>query len=115
MTRGNSDINIETPDKRFLVFQFDTYDPNGGMCDMIESFGKLSEVINYVRKAHADTFQVYDRLKGISVDLDNYDFEMEAIRIPENDNDVNEYDILHSLYKAVGSYLIDYFINHGNI
>lgn len=60
----------EGEDKRFLIFGFDTYYPGGGMGDMVDSFGTIPEAIDFINRNSFDCYEVYDRVKGISVDIE---------------------------------------------
>lgn len=62
----------EENDKRFLVFACDQYYPNGGMADMVASFDTLEEALDCVRNDGHDWQDIYDRMKGISIDLEPY-------------------------------------------
>ncbi len=58
--------------KQFLLFQYDSYYPAGGICDFQKSFDTLLEVEEYL-KEHGnryDFYDIYDRINGISVSID---------------------------------------------
>ena len=59
---------MEEKDKRYLVFGYDRYYPNGGMSDCIGSFDTIEEAKNAVREDNPDFWDIYDRFEGCSVD-----------------------------------------------
>jgi hypothetical protein len=65
----------EKPDKRYLAFGFDDYDPNGGLSDMRESFDTIGEAIAYLKSISYDNKDLYDRISGRSIDLSLYGIE----------------------------------------
>jgi hypothetical protein len=59
-------------EKQFLVFQYDSYYPAGGMSDLKESFDTLIEVEEYLKEHmnRYDFYDIYDRINGVSVSID---------------------------------------------
>jgi len=68
-------LELEGPDKRYLAFGFDTYYPNGGLCDMQKSFDTIEEAIAYLKSISYDSKDLYDRLAGKSIELSLYGIE----------------------------------------
>ena len=60
-----------TPDKRFLVFGFDTYYPSGGMRDLKFSFDTAEEAISNIDKVEYSHVTIYDRVEGVIIFNDN--------------------------------------------
>jgi hypothetical protein len=56
-------------DKRYLIFQYDSYYPNGAMNDFKESFDDIKDVQNYIEenKRNYDHYSVYDRISGVVI------------------------------------------------
>ena len=46
--------------KRFLLFAYDTYYPNGGICDLIESFDTIDEAVEFKSKEYRDYYELFD-------------------------------------------------------
>ena len=59
-------------DKRYLVFSYDTYHPEGGLVDMKESFDTIPEAIEFIKKDRYDYKELYDRVNGVEIELSNY-------------------------------------------
>ena len=61
-------------DKRFLVFAYTQYYPQGGMIDMSGSFDTLQEAIDWIKKDKEDNeyHDLYDRISGVDIDLQKY-------------------------------------------
>ena len=47
--------------KKYIVFQFDTYYPGGGLSDIKGSFDTLEEAITFIKKDYQDYSYVVDR------------------------------------------------------
>jgi hypothetical protein len=62
----------ETPHKRYLVFGFDHYYPSGGMEDLIGSFAKMPEAIEFIKTNDYDSYNVYDRIEGVEIDFQSW-------------------------------------------
>ena len=60
-----------TPDKRFLVFGYDTYYPSGGMRDLEFSFDTVEEAINNLYMVEYSHVTIYDRIDGVIIFNDN--------------------------------------------
>lgn len=65
-------MNLEEPNKRFLAFGHDQYYPNGGLCDMIGTFDTVEESIAFLKTSNREYKDLYDRIKGVSIDLELY-------------------------------------------
>lgn len=58
-------------DKRYLVFQYRGYYPNGGIGDLIESFDYIQEAIEFINRneGYYEFHHIYDRVEGVDVEL----------------------------------------------
>ena len=54
-------------DKRYLVFGYDIYYPNGGMGDLKDSFDSAQEAQDFADLCDSDYFEVYDRIEGLLI------------------------------------------------
>jgi hypothetical protein len=50
--------------KKYMVFGFNAYYPDGGLDDVLNSFDDESEAIKCAEKAEFRTVQVFDRVEG---------------------------------------------------
>lgn len=63
--------------KRFLLFGYDNYYPEGGMSDYIKSFNDIKEIFNFIsselRKLYAlydfDNYEILDTKNGIVFEI----------------------------------------------
>jgi len=55
--------------KRYLVFGFDFYYPQGGIWDVLATYDTLEECKRLTRKKICENYQVYDRIEGVEVDI----------------------------------------------
>lgn len=63
-------------DKRYLVFDFDLYNPVGGIYDRKESFDTISECFEFLKNQTGSFQQIYDRVEGEEVGfLKKWDFK----------------------------------------
>jgi len=53
--------------KRFLVFGFDYYYPEGGLSDVLATYDTIEECKKLTRKKEFKHYQVYDRAEGVVV------------------------------------------------
>ena len=67
-------------DKRYLVFGFDDYYPNGGLGDTRDSFDDLDIAIEFtINNIDSDYRYIYDRIEGMLVwDYDEWCRQQEA-------------------------------------
>lgn len=47
--------------KKYILFQFDSYSPAGGLGDIVGSFNLVEEAIEYARKNMDDCNEIIDR------------------------------------------------------
>lgn len=57
--------------KRFMVFEYLSYYPAGGLGDWMESFDSKEEAIEYAKKTTYDNTDIFDRIEGIIIDEDS--------------------------------------------
>lgn len=63
-------------DKRYLVFDFDLYNPGGGLFDQVESFDSVQECFDFLIQKSSDFQQIYDRIEGKEIRfIKNWDFK----------------------------------------
>lgn len=56
--------------KRFLVFGYDTYYPNGGMNDCINSFDTIEDAKKEIfSNLKFDYYEIFDRIEGVIIEL----------------------------------------------
>mgnify|MGYP003677404965 CR=1 FL=1 len=53
--------------KRFMVFEYDSYYPAGGLDDVNESFDDELKAILYAKSSKYDYAEIFDREKGIAL------------------------------------------------
>jgi hypothetical protein len=63
---------IETPFKRFMVFELVQYYPSGGISDCMESYDTLEEAKRIVVGKNLDNrlrsmYEIFDRIEGVMV------------------------------------------------
>jgi len=65
------------PDKRYLLFAYDTYYPGGGLSDLKASFDTIDEAVEKARRNYynRDFYSLYDRIDGVDIDLSLYGVE----------------------------------------
>ena len=56
------------PHKRYIVFEYDSYYPLGGMSDVGDSYDTKEEAIDVAQKSRYDHTEVYDRIEGVEVE-----------------------------------------------
>lgn len=71
MTKGI----IKEQDKRYLAFGYADYYPIGAMNDMIDSFNTIQEAIECINKDDSTNHDVYDRVKGLSINIEEYGYK----------------------------------------
>jgi len=54
-------------DKRYLVFAYDMYYPNGGLDDLKGSFDLVQDAQDFADLCDSDYFEVYDRIEGVVI------------------------------------------------
>lgn len=63
---------MDKPDKRYIVFGYDQYESQGGFCDKLESFHILNHALFYVKYDSFTIHEIYDRIEGVKIEIDNY-------------------------------------------
>ncbi len=66
---------MKEADKRYLAFGYDQYYPCGGMSDLIDSFDDIKDAINCVNADTSDWHEVYDRVKGVEIDIKKFGYK----------------------------------------
>ena len=76
---------MKEQDKRFLLFLYDNYYPEGGLDDLRGSYDNLDELYNDLKKEYSrlygryfkkfkdeeyDNGSIYDRIEGMEIELD---------------------------------------------
>ncbi len=53
-------------DFRYLIFQYDTYHPSGGINDLMGSFNNIGDVRDFIEnnKNNYNNYHIYDRISG---------------------------------------------------
>ena len=58
--------------KRFLVFFYYQYYPDGGLGDLDNTFDTIKEAVEYIERENKDFYDLYDRVEGQSVNIIEY-------------------------------------------
>jgi len=58
--------------KRFLVFFYYQYYPDGAFGDLDSTFDTIQEAINYIDSNQKDFYDLYDRVEGQNINIKDY-------------------------------------------
>jgi len=58
--------------KRFLVFFYYQYYPDGGLDDLDNTFDTIKETIEHIENEKKDFYDLYDRVEGQSINIRDY-------------------------------------------